>query len=59
MVLQTLQKQNGMFQVLFKGDDKKAVGQATRIALKYMGEEVDTWGETLDEAKSLSTNLRG
>ena len=42
----------GMFQVLFKGVDRKAVGQATKIALKYMG-------ESLQEAKSLSTNLRG
>ena len=49
----------GMFQVLFKGDDKKAVGQATRIALKYMGEEVDTWGETLDEAKKSKYKSKG
>ena len=49
----------GMFQVLFKGEDKKAVGQATRIALKYMGEEVDTWGETLDEAKKSKYKSKG
>ena len=49
----------GMFQVLFKGNDRKSVGKATTIALKYMGEEVDTWGENLDEAKKSKYKSKG
>ena len=49
----------GMFQVLFKGADKKAVAHATKIALRHMSEDVDTWGENLDEAKKSKYKSKG
>ena len=49
----------GMFQVLFKGVDRKAVGQATKIALKYMGESLQEAKKSKYKSKGMSKISQG
>ena len=49
----------GMFQVLFKGMDRKSVGQATKIALKYMGESLQEAKKSKYKSKGMSKISQG